>query len=182
MPHRNPFSASRRRVLCAGIAAGSLALARLPARAAIRAQPRTLSFYHLHTDERLAITYFDGDYVPQALGQIDWLLRDFRTGDVRAIDRDLLDTLHTLADRCGGGTFEVISGYRSSTTNEALQKRTDGVAKHSLHLVGKAIDVRLSGFDTAKLREAALGLGRGGVGYYPASDFVHLDTGRVRAW
>jgi len=94
----------------------------------------------------------------------------------------LLDTLHTLCTNCGGGAFEIISGYRSPKTNAQLQMASSGVAEHSLHLEGRAIDVRLAGLATARLRDAALALGVGGVGYYPKSDFVHLDTGRVRRW
>jgi uncharacterized protein YcbK (DUF882 family) len=138
---------------------------------------------HTHTGEALTVTYFaDGAYVPEALAQIDHLLRDFRTGEVSPIGTGLLDALHALAGVCGGETFEVISGYRSAATNAMLQNTSEGVATNSLHLQGRAVDVRLTGFDTAKLRDAAIALGRGGVGYYPASDFVHLDTGRVRRW
>ncbi len=150
--------------------------------AARAAQERTLSFYHTHTDERLRIAYFAGGaYVPDALRRIDYLLRDFRTGAVHEIDRRLLDSLHLLCAACGGGTLEVISGYRSAETNRMLLDG-GGVARKSLHMNGQAVDVRISGFDTARLRDAALALGAGGVGYYPASDFVHLDTGRVRSW
>lgn len=146
-------------------------------------EARLLSFYHTHTGERVAVTYFtEGSYVPAAIGEIEHLLRDFRTGEIHAIDVELLDTLCLLGDRCAGGTFEVISGYRSATTNEQLQAATEGVATNSLHLRGRAVDVRLSGVDTARLRDAALKLARGGVGYYPQSDFVHLDTGQVRSW
>lgn len=142
-----------------------------------------LSFHHTHTDERLSIVYRrDGRYLAAALNRIDWLLRDFRTGEVRRIDPRLLDILHALSRSCDGDTFEVVSAYRSPATNALLRRTGDGVAKHSLHLDGRAIDVRLAGFNTARLRDVALTLGRGGVGYYPESDFVHLDTGRVRAW
>ena len=144
---------------------------------------RSLAFHHTHTDEQLSVTYFaDGHYVVDSLFRIDHLLRDFRTGEIYPIDADLLDTLHILRSACGGGTFEVISAYRSAATNAMLQARGDGVATNSLHLQGRAIDVRLTGCDTARLREAAIALARGGVGYYPVSDFVHLDTGRVRVW
>ncbi|MCZ7566575.1 MAG: DUF882 domain-containing protein [Burkholderiales bacterium] len=111
------------------------------------------------------------------------LLRDFRTGEAHAIDVALLDTLHALCAACGGRTFEIISGYRSPTTNAMLRRTSvGGVAKRSLHMDGRAIDVRLVGVDTARLRDAAKALGRGGVGYYRESDFVHLDTGRARSW
>jgi uncharacterized protein YcbK (DUF882 family) len=169
----------RRRLLLAltGFAIGASAQSR-------SAQSRSLKFYHTHTDEQLAVTYFDdGSYLPQAIADIERLLRDFRTGETHAIDLDLLDTLHALADLCASsGTFEVISGYRSAATNAQLQAATEGIATNSLHLSGRAVDVRMSGFDTARLRDAALGLARGGVGYYPQSDFIHIDTGRVRSW
>jgi uncharacterized protein YcbK (DUF882 family) len=170
---------SRRRLLLSGLVCAPFAAAAqspLP-------QTRSLSLHHLHTDERLAVTYFaDGGYVPEAIGEIEWLLRDFRTGEMHAIDLRLLDTLQALAERCSGANFEVISGYRSPATNAQLQAFSDGVASNSLHLTGRAVDVRMNRFDTAKLRDAALELARGGVGYYPQSDFIHLDTGRVRSW
>lgn len=159
-----------------------LALGRPPV--AHAAQERALAFRHTHTGERLEIAYFArGEYLPAALGRIDRLLRDFRTGETRPIDLRLLDTLNALCAVCGGGVFEIISGYRSTKTNAMLrQAGGGGVAAHSLHLEGRAIDVRLPGYSTARLRDTAIALGRGGVGYYPKSDFVHLDTGRVRNW
>jgi uncharacterized protein YcbK (DUF882 family) len=179
--NRSSFSTSRRRLFTSLL---GLPVAMTDAgQAAGPAAERSLAFYHTHTDEQLSVTYFaEGSYVADSLLRIDHLLRDFRTGEIHSIDADLLDTLHILRQMCGGGTFEVISAYRSPATNAMLQARTDGVAANSLHLQGRAIDVRLTGYDTARLRDAAIGLGRGGVGYYPVSDFVHLDTGRVRAW
>ncbi|MBV8405163.1 MAG: DUF882 domain-containing protein [Gammaproteobacteria bacterium] len=153
------------------------ALARAPER-------RSLSFVHTHTGERLSSVYFqDGEYRAAELGKINELLRDFRTGDVYPIDTGVLDILadlRTLADR--DEPYEVISGYRSPQTNAALHRHSSGVAEHSLHLQGRAIDVRLPGVPTRRLRELALGMGRGGVGFYPQTDFVHLDNGRVRYW
>ena len=153
------------------------ALARAPER-------RSLSFVHTHTGERLSSVYFqDGEYRAAELGRINELLRDFRTGDVYPIDTGVLDILadlRTLADR--DEPYEVISGYRSPQTNAALHRHSSGVAEHSLHLQGRAIDVRLPGVPTRRLRELALGMGRGGVGFYPQTDFVHLDNGRVRYW
>jgi uncharacterized protein YcbK (DUF882 family) len=183
-------TAARRRLWLKGLAAAPLGFAyggaygRADARPAAAAAPRALSFSHTHTGERLRIVYFaDGAYQPEPLAQVDWLLRDFRTGDAHAIDRTLLDTLHALCVACGGNTFEIISGYRSPKTNAMLRnKGAGGVAKRSLHMDGRAIDVRLAGVDTARLRAAAIALRRGGVGYYRDSDFVHLDTGRPRAW
>jgi uncharacterized protein YcbK (DUF882 family) len=147
------------------------------------AQERSLSLQHLHTDERLEVTYFsDGGYLPQAVAEIERVLRDFRTGEIHTIDLDLLDTLHALVENCGGGPVQIICGYRSPATNAQLQATTEGVAPNSLHMEGRAVDVRVKGCDTARLRDAALALARGGVGYYPQSDFIHLDTGRVRRW
>jgi len=153
------------------------AWARVPAR-------RSLSFVHTHTGERLSTVYFqDGQYQAGQLDRINQLLRDFRTGDIHAIDTGVLDILadlRVLADR--DEPYEVISGYRSPQTNAALRRHSSGVAEHSLHLQGRAIDVRLPGFPTRKLRELALQMSRGGVGFYPQPDFVHLDNGRVRYW
>jgi len=148
------------------------------------AQARRLRFVHTHTGETLAAEYFDGcNYSPSCLGAVQHLLRDFRTGDAHWIDPQLLDVLYelqTLADR--DSTFEVISGYRSPATNAMLHRSSSGVAEHSQHLLGKAIDVRLSGYPTRRLGEDARSLARGGVGFYAASDFIHVDTGPVRHW
>jgi uncharacterized protein YcbK (DUF882 family) len=146
--------------------------------------PRTLCFDHLHTGERLEVEYFaNGAHLPDALAAVNRLLRDFRTGVIGAIDPALLDLLHVLRGTTGGRQpFQVISGYRSPQTNDALRRRGDGVASGSLHLSGRAIDIRLADVPLPALRDAALGLRRGGVGYYPGSNFVHVDTGRVRWW
>lgn len=177
-PH--PRVAPRRRFLrAAGVACLGLSIAPR----AWAAAPRSISFYHTHTGERLSLVYFEhGAYVREALTAINALLRDFRTGDSAEIDPRLFDTLHALNLACGAGTFEVISAFRSPHTNALLRSRGHGVAKNSLHTQGRAIDVRLAGCDTRRLRDAAIALGAGGVGYYAASDFVHLDTGRVRTW
>ena len=139
---------------------------------------------HTHTGETLSTTYFNGrDYDAAALLNVDHLLRDFRTGDARPMDPALLDVLwalQSLADH--DGPFEIISGYRSPVTNAMLHRRSHGVAEHSQHMLGKAIDLRLTGYPTHRLSEHARSLSRGGVGYYAASDFVHVDTGRVRCW
>lgn len=149
-----------------------------------RQSSRTLSFYHTHTGDKLAIDYHDGtDYVPEALTEINHYLRDFRTDESYPIDSGLLDVLHELKAITGhNGTFEVISGYRSPKTNASLRSKSGGVAKRSLHMQGKAIDVRLTGFDSRQLHKAAKKLARGGVGYYQKSNFIHVDTGRVRYW
>jgi uncharacterized protein YcbK (DUF882 family) len=145
---------------------------------------RRLQFYNTHTGERLVATYWaEGQFQAGELAAIDWLLRDHRSGDVLAIDRRLFDVLHALQQRTGArGTYEVISGYRSPATNNRLRRAGNGVARDSLHTHGRAIDIRLAGVGLADLRKAALGLRAGGVGYYPSSNFLHLDTGRVRTW
>ena len=118
-----------------------------------------------------------------ALAEIEYFLRDHRTGQMAPMDTRLLDILHGLKRETGGqGRFEIISGYRSPKTNAMLASQSNGVAKRSLHMQGRALDVRLRGTDTDRLRSAARGLQLGGVGYYPASDFIHVDTGRVRFW
>ena len=152
--------------------------------AAANPAPRRLAFYHTHTGETLDIVYSEGGtYVPEALSEIRHLCRDFRTGDIHAIDPALLDVLHDVQQVVGNtGRFEIISAFRSPLTNSMLARTGSGVADHSLHLKGQAIDVRLPGSATADLRRAGLRLARGGVGYYPEADFVHLDTGRVRTW
>lgn len=177
-------AAAHRRLLLKGLAALPLGLNFGRAQASVADSDCELCFRHTHTDESLRIVYRSGGtYVPSALERIDWLMRDFRTGDVARIDPRLLDILHTLRTNCGGESFEIISAFRSPTTNERLHKADGtGVATRSLHMDGRAIDVRIPGFDTAALRDAALALKAGGVGYYPESDFVHLDTGRVRHW
>jgi len=145
---------------------------------------RSLKFYNTHTGEKLAATYWaDGQYLSGELAAIDRLLRDHRSGDVFALDRRLFDILYALQQRTGArGTYEVISGYRSPATNDSLRRRGGGVARDSLHTHGQAIDIRLTGVALADLHRAALGLRAGGVGNYPTSNFIHLDTGRVRAW
>jgi uncharacterized protein YcbK (DUF882 family) len=146
---------------------------------------RRLRMVNTHTAERIDVTYQEhGTYLPDALAALDVFLRDFRTGDVHRIDPGVLDLAAGLAAAAGHalGTFEIISGYRSPLTNAMLRQRSSGVAASSMHLQGKAIDLRLPGVPTGRLRDIALGFARGGVGFYEASDFVHVDTGRVRRW
>jgi uncharacterized protein YcbK (DUF882 family) len=146
--------------------------------------PRVLRFDHTHTGEKLAIEYWKGGtYESDSLNAINHLMRDFQTGDVHPIDPPLLDLLHDLAETTGTGRpFEIISAYRSPSTNAALRAHSTGVASNSLHLQGKAIDIRLTDVPLRRLHRAALESRRGGVGYYPGSNFIHVDTGRVRAW
>jgi uncharacterized protein YcbK (DUF882 family) len=181
---RGPSVGSRRELL-SGLCAFSALAAVSPVRllADVR-QERVLSLVSTHTSERLSVPYFgDGGYLTEGLGRLNRLLRDHRTGDEHPIDPRLFDLLHDLRLATGTRTpFQVISGYRSAATNAHLRQGSGGVASRSLHMDGRAIDVRLGDVSSAALRDAALELRRGGVGYYPSSDFVHVDTGRVRAW
>ncbi len=142
-----------------------------------------LSFYHTHTRETLSVPYTPGNCSIDVQEQLNIFLRDFRTGGIHPIDPFLLDTLACIQTQSNtNGVFEVISGYRSPETNQYLRTISHGVDKKSLHMQGKAIDVRISGFSTRKLRDLAISLRHGGVGYYANSDFVHLDTGQFRVW
>ena len=174
----------RRRFLVGSLGAAAAVLG-APGKSRAGAVPaHRLSFYHIHTAEKLTITYREhGTLIPGALSEIKHYLRDFRTEQVHDIDVALLDVLHDLYTEFDArGNFEVISGYRSPRTNEALRHVTTGVAEHSLHIEGQAIDVRLTSAKTTALRDAALARAAGGVGYYPESNFVHIDTGKVRSW
>lgn len=142
-------------------------------------------FFHTHTGERLDIVYRQGDrYLPDALASLNQHLRDHRTGDIHSYDPQVFDLLHDLLAAVGkpDGEIDVICGYRTPQSNQYLRSRSNGVAEHSLHMRALAIDIRVPGIDTAKLRDAALSLHRGGVGYYPKTNFVHVDVGRVRHW
>jgi uncharacterized protein YcbK (DUF882 family) len=174
----------RRRFLVGSLGAAAAALGvPVAARAALTPAHR-LSFYHIHTGEKLDVVYREqGELLPDALAEINRYLRDFRTEQVHDIDVALLDVLHELYTVFDGrGNFEVISGYRSPRTNAALRHVTSGVAENSLHIQGRAIDVRLTSAKTAALRNAAITRAAGGVGFYPESNFVHIDTGAVRSW
>ncbi len=144
---------------------------------------KKLNFLHTHTGERLTINYLSDAYRGGIQRAFEYFLRDFRTGEVHSIDPDLLDTLYRLQTCCGStGTYEVISGYRSFQTNELLRRSGPGVNKNSLHMKGQAIDIRLSDRPTRVLRDIAADLHDGGVGYYPRSDFIHIDTGEKKIW
>ena len=162
---------------------GGLALAR-PAQTAVMAEPAELSFYNTHTGERLAVVYRDASgYLPDAMAAVAHVLRDHRNDQVKAIDPALLDQLQRISAALGTDEpFHVISGYRSPETNAKLAAASNGVARHSMHLEGRAIDIRLPDRPLAQLHRAALALRAGGVGAYPSSNFVHIDTGRVRTW
>lgn len=145
---------------------------------------KMIALQNPHTGDRLRLTYFErGLYIEDALQEIDYILRDYHTGDVHPIDPALLDQLYDLKLRLGvSRPFNIISGYRSPETNANLRRHSDGVARNSLHMQGRAVDIRLDGYSARTIRDAALTMQRGGVGYYPDSNFVHLDTGSIRTW
>ena len=171
----------RRNLLTGGLALAGMAGAPAWARAG---DVRSLSVLNLHTGERLTAAYWEaGSYLPDALQALAKVLRDHRTGETHAMDPQLFDLVSTLRARLQTeAPVHVISGYRSPRTNEALRQASSGVAKRSLHMDGMAMDLRLPGVDLARVRDAAWDLQRGGVGYYPGSDFVHVDVGRTRRW
>jgi uncharacterized protein YcbK (DUF882 family) len=144
-----------------------------------------LKLYHTHTQEHIDVVYRVGDvYIPSAIDQLDRFLRDHRTGDVIQLDRRVFDLLHDLTAAIGrpDSEIDIICGYRTPWSNDFLRRTTQGVASHSLHMQGEAIDIRMPGVSTSQLRDVALTLHRGGVGYYPESRFVHVDVGRARRW
>jgi len=188
LPEDEHICAQRRRLL-RGMVGGVAALAAPGLANAARVVPskqRSLSFVHTHTGEEVSLVYKVGErFLPRSMASIAHLMRDFRSGDVHPIDPQLLDVLwkvqHNLKN---SNPFEIISAYRSPKTNMMLRNRSthSGVAEKSMHLTGQAIDIRLPGSALSDVRDAAKELKRGGVGYYSGSDFVHVDTGRVRAW
>ena len=183
-----PTRPDRRLILrrCAQLAVAGVA-APLTAQAALASPPqaRSLAMEHTHTGERLTLVYAMGEqYVADALRMLNRFLRDHYSGDIGVIDPQLFDLLHRVKTELGARQpFQVISGYRCPNTNQTLRTtRGGGVAKHSLHMDGKAIDIRLPGVPLRDLHDAALSLRAGGVGYYPREQFIHVDTGRVRNW
>lgn len=187
--NNNPMSCNtnRRKLLAAGLVGSLLPLT--SANAASRGRnivypDRSLSLYNVHTGEKNNVVYWsDGKYMGSGLNEINWILRDFRTSEIKAIDPRLLNILYLLTR-----TLEtekpvlVLSGFRSKKTNDMLRKTTEGVAKRSFHMAGRAIDIRIPRVETSDIQRAALRLSGGGVGYYPRSNFVHLDSGPVRTW
>ena len=145
---------------------------------------KSLSFYNTHTGEKLKTTFWaEGIYIPESIAEINHILRDHRNGQAAQMDLELFDLLYAIRSNLGSNeAFHIISGYRSPQTNAKLAKNSSGVAKKSLHMQGKAIDINLPGRNLSDLRKVALAMKQGGVGYYPASDFVHVDVGRVRSW
>jgi uncharacterized protein YcbK (DUF882 family) len=166
------------------VLASALSVPAMARAAAAGPNERMLRLYNTHTGESLkSVFWADGDFVPEALADINKLLRDHRNNTIATMDPQLLMLLDRVSARFGGSdVLHVISGYRSPESNALLAAASDGVAKHSMHLEGKAIDIRMPGRDLSKLHKAALSLNAGGVGYYPDSQFVHMDTGRVRHW
>lgn len=145
---------------------------------------KSLAFYQTHTGESLKATFYSGGlYDEDAITRINHVLRDHRTGDIMPVDYDLLDLLYDVKAKFNVRVpFHIISGYRSPATNAMLAANSEGVDKNSYHMQGQAIDIRIPGVKTASIRDLALKMERGGVGYYAGSDFVHLDTGPVRTW
>jgi len=180
---KEPPDPARRRFL-SGLASFSALALVAPASAFADREERVLSFFNTHTSDRLTLPYFaDGGYITDSLSRLDRFLRDHRTGEEHRIDPTLFDLLHDLRRATGARKpFQVISAYRSPRTNHMLHAASRGVAQRSLHLSGQAIDIRVSDVSSAVLRDAAKEMARGGVGYYRQSDFVHVDTGRVRFW
>jgi uncharacterized protein YcbK (DUF882 family) len=180
----DPIDNKSRRGLLKAVFGGVFTALMLPLRRAAAVDERQLAFFHTHTGKRLDVVYKrNGEFVPEALSVINTFLSDFRTGEVADMDPHLLDLIYDLREATGSeSTYEVISAYRSPATNDMLRQRSGGVAKNSQHLLGKAIDVRLSDVDLTELRDTAIAMQRGGVGYYASPNFVHIDTGRVRRW
>jgi uncharacterized protein YcbK (DUF882 family) len=177
----------RRHFIKVGALAAISSLSPCPCFAAVRDRlfpTKKLAFYNIHTEESLETVYWaDGEYLSPAIAQINYVLRDHRTNEIKDIDPSLLDLLHTVAVKLRTRQpFHVISGYRSPETNARLHQHSRNVAKHSLHMKGQAADVRLPGTRLSFLRQTVANLKGGGVGYYPRSRFVHIDVGRVRYW
>lgn len=147
-------------------------------------EKRMLSLYNTHTRESLDVCYFaQGQYLSKSLKKIDYIFRDHRTEETKSIHKGLLNLLNSVSRTFDQPVrFHVVSGYRSPETNAILRRRSRYVAKYSLHMQGEAVDIRIPGFDTRWLRNICMKLQAGGVGYYPKSDFVHLDIGNVRYW
>lgn len=178
------LNTDRRTFLKLGVSAALTTVFAHPVLAAKGPEHRVLSFYNIHTGETLKTCYrANGKLIQRAVGRISHIMRDHRTGEIKPVDTNLLDLLHRIAITIEPPSpFNIISGYRSPSTNEALRKATAGVARKSLHMEGRAIDIRIPGYQTAGIRQLAANLKSGGVGYYPESDFVHLDTGPFKVW
>jgi len=179
---------TRRQILTAGVLGSLVCLAPVQALAHLSltgVQERSLSLLNTHTGERLKeVVYWEkGDYILDALENLNHVLRDHRTNQVHPIDPMTLDLMAAISRKVGAKQpFEIISGYRSPQTNRSLRNNSNGVAKNSYHMQGKAVDLRLQGVPLKTVRKAALDLRMGGVGYYSKSGFVHIDSGKVRSW
>jgi len=178
MTHRRSF------LKTSAVLATALSVPAVARAAAAAPHERVLRLYNTHTGESLkSVFWAEGDFIPDALTDINKLLRDHRNNTIATMDPQLLLLLDRVSAKFGGtDVLHVISGYRSPESNAKLAKASGGVAKHSMHLEGKAIDIRMPGRDLAALHKAAMNAKGGGVGYYPDSQFVHLDTGRPRHW
>jgi uncharacterized protein YcbK (DUF882 family) len=178
---------TRRRFLKLGLLSAGMCIWPVPLAANtwdLGVPDRALSVHNLHTEEDLETVYWSqGSYLPGGLEAIDYILRDYRTGEIHSMDTELLDLLYAIRTTLEARQpFHLISGYRSPSTNAFLCESGRGVARHSLHVQGKAADIRIPGIELSLVRDVATSLRRGGVGYYPSSNFVHVDVGRVRYW
>ncbi len=186
-------SVSRRKFLGFGaLAAGSLAASSVVTKASAAiispgrefTGARKITFRNTHTGETFSGVYRVGDkYLPDAFDKINIVLRDFRSNEMFPIDPRVMDIIYSVHEMTKQAEpYEILSGYRCPKTNASLRSHSEGVAKNSLHMTGQAIDLRLPGFSTKQIQKLAISLRAGGVGYYPKSDFVHMDTGDVRTW
>lgn len=186
--NQKPLMLYRRDVMKMGLGAFVASVVPLvSARVAVAAGEngvRHISFRHAHTGETFSGVYRVGDkYLPEAFERLNYVMRDFRTNEIFPMDPHAVDIISSIQARTKSGKpMDVLSGYRSPTTNNMLRHETRGVAKNSFHMYGQAIDFRMPGYNTGKLRKLACGMKAGGVGYYPRSDFVHVDTGKIRTW
>ncbi len=178
---------NRRQLLKLGIISSFLSMNPFSSHSSMRnsiPQEKALSFYNIHTGERLSTVYWSqGEYIKESLYDINYIMRDYRTNDTKTIDIRLLDLLHDIRiDLHTQQVFHIISGYRTLKTNNMLLKYGHDVSKNSLHILGKAIDIRVPSKNLSELMQAAVHQKSGGVGYYPESDFVHVDIGTIRYW
>lgn len=178
---------SRREILrmgAAGFIAGLMPFTFVEEAVAAKHSAWRVAFRNAHTGESFSGVYRVGDkYLPDAFDRINYVLRDFRTGEVFPMDPRVIDLMVMIHDKSNSkNPFEVLSGYRSPKTNAKLRKASTGVARNSFHMYGQAIDLRIPGYRTSKVRNIAQSLRGGGVGYYSKSNFVHIDTGKVRFW
>ena len=184
LPRMGPQCSSRNAKIRLSAGLALLIMLALPVCAIADSGERILSFYNTHTHERLTVIYKNGNrYKPEAFKKISYILRDHRSDDIYPMDPKLMDFVYDLLTKVNNhGEVHIISGYRSPKTNAKLRQKSKGVARRSMHMKGRALDFRLPGTDTAVLRDTARGMKRGGVGYYRKSDFIQVDTGRVRNW